>query len=138
MSFFSIFSKEKKEDLNKGLEKSKELFFAKLAKTVAGKSKVDDEVLDDLEETLITSDVGVSTTLKIIERIENRVSRDKYLGTSQLNQILREEIGALLLENEQVLLPDFEIPKQEMPYVIMVVGVNGVGKTTTIGKLAYQ
>ncbi|HPY80424.1 MAG TPA: signal recognition particle-docking protein FtsY [Bacteroidales bacterium] len=138
MSFFSIFSKEKKEDLNKGLEKSKELFFAKLAKTVAGKSKVDDEVLDDLEETLITSDVGVSTTLKIIERIENRVSRDKYLGTSQLNQILREEIGALLLENEQVLLPDFEIPKQETPYVIMVVGVNGVGKTTTIGKLAYQ
>lgn len=138
MSFFSIFSKEKKEDLNKGLEKSKELFFAKLAKTVAGKSKVDDEVLDDLEETLITSDVGVSTTLKIIERIENRVSRDKYLGTSQLNQILREEIGALLLENEQVLLLDFEIPKQETPYVIMVVGVNGVGKTTTIGKLAYQ
>ena len=138
MGFFSIFSKEKKEELNKGLEKSKESFFAKLAKTVVGKSKVDDDVLDDLEEVLVTSDVGVTTTLKIIERIENRVSRDKYIGTSQLNEILKEEIAALLLENEMEKTSDFEIPKKDMPYVIMVVGVNGVGKTTTIGKLAYQ
>ena len=108
MSFFSIFSKEKKEELNKGLEKSKENFFAKLAKSVAGKSKVDDEVLDELEETLVTSDVGVTTTLKIIDRIEQRVSRDKYLGTTQLNLILREEITALLLENEHEHLADFE------------------------------
>ncbi len=138
MSFFSIFSKEKKEELNKGLEKSKENFFAKLAKSVVGKSKVDDEVLDELEETLVTSDVGVTTTLKIIDRIEQRVSRDKYLGTTQLNLILREEITALLLENEHEHLADFELPQREHPYVIMVVGVNGVGKTTTIGKLAYQ
>ena len=138
MGFFSIFSKEKKEELNKGLEKSKESFFAKLATTVVGKSKVDDDVLDDLEEVLVTSDVGVTTTLKIIERIENRVSRDKYIGTSQLNEILKEEIAALLLENEMEKTSDFEIPKKDMPYVIMVVGVNGVGKTTTIGKLAYQ
>lgn len=138
MGFFSIFSKEKKEELNKGLEKSKESFFAKLAKTVAGKSKVDDEVLDDLEETLITSDVGVSTTLKIIDRIEKRVSRDKYLGTDQLNTILKEEITELLLENRDDNLKDFELPQDKSPYVIMVVGVNGVGKTTTIGKLAYQ
>ncbi len=138
MGFFSIFSKEKKEELNKGLEKSKESFFAKLAKTVAGKSKVDDEVLDDLEETLITSDVGVSTTLKIIDRIEKRVSRDKYLGTDQLNTILKEEITELLLENRDDNLKDFELPQDHSPYVIMVVGVNGVGKTTTIGKLAYQ
>ena len=124
--------------MNKGLEKSKESFFAKLAKTVVGKSKVDDDVLDDLEEVLVTSDVGVTTTLKIIERIENRVSRDKYIGTSQLNEILKEEIAALLLENEMEKTSDFEIPKKDMPYVIMVVGVNGVGKTTTIGKLAYQ
>ena len=138
MGFFSIFSKEKKEELNKGLEKSKESFFAKLAKTVVGKSKVDDEVLDNLEEVLVTSDVGVTTTLKIIERIESRVSRDKYIGTSQLNEILKEEISALLLENEMEKTSDFEIPKKDVPYVIMVVGVNGVGKTTTIGKLAYQ
>ena len=124
--------------MNKGLEKSKESFFAKLAKTVVGKSKVDDDVLDDLEEVLVTSDVGVTTTLKIIERIESRVSRDKYIGTSQLNDILKEEISALLLENEMEKTSDFEIPKKDVPYVIMVVGVNGVGKTTTIGKLAYQ
>lgn len=138
MGFFSIFSKEKKEELNRGLEKSKESFFAKLAKTVAGKSKVDDEVLDNLEEVLVTSDVGVATTLKIIGRIEGRVSRDKYLGTSQLNEILRSEIADLLLENEMEKTSDFEIPKKDTPYVIMVVGVNGVGKTTTIGKLAYH
>ncbi|MCQ2286085.1 MAG: signal recognition particle-docking protein FtsY [Bacteroidales bacterium] len=138
MGFLSIFSKEKKDELNKGLEKSKESFFAKLAKTVAGKSKVDDVVLDNLEEILVTSDVGVATTLKIIERIEQRVSRDKYLGTSQLNDILKEEIANLLLENEMEKTSDFEIPKVDGPYVILVVGVNGVGKTTTIGKLAYQ
>ena len=138
MGFFSIFSKEKKEELNKGLEKSKESFFAKLAKTVIGKSKVDDEVLDNLEEVLVTSDVGVETTLKIIERIQSRVSRDKYLGTGQLNEILREEIGNLLMENNQESLSDFEIPQLDRPYVIMVVGVNGAGKTTTIGKMAYQ
>ncbi|MBQ7735958.1 MAG: signal recognition particle-docking protein FtsY [Bacteroidales bacterium] len=138
MGFLSIFSKEKKEDLNNGLEKSKQSFFAKLAKTVIGKSKVDDEVLDNLEEVLVTSDVGVETTLKIISRIESRVSRDKYLGTGQLNMILREEIGGLLMENNTQDLADFEIPKLDRPYVIMVVGVNGAGKTTTIGKLAYQ
>ncbi|MDR1757847.1 MAG: signal recognition particle-docking protein FtsY [Bacteroidales bacterium] len=133
-----IFSKEKKEELNQTLEKSKESFFAKLAKTVAGKSKVDDEVLDHLEEALVTSDVGVETTLKIIERIEQRVSRDKYIGSEQLNTILREEIRALLQENGQKDLSDFELPSRNIPYVIIVVGVNGVGKTTTIGKLAYQ
>ena len=138
MGFLSIFSKEKKEDLNKGLEKSKQSFFEKLAKTVIGKSKVDDEVLDNLEEVLVTSDVGVETTLKIISRIEGRVSRDKYLGTGQLNMILREEIGGLLMENNTQDLSDFEIPKLDRPYVMMVVGVNGAGKTTTIGKLAYQ
>ncbi|MCQ2262758.1 MAG: signal recognition particle-docking protein FtsY [Bacteroidales bacterium] len=139
MGFFSIFSKEKKEELNKGLEKSKESFFAKLAKTVIGKSKVDDEVLDNLEEVLVTSDVGVETTLKIIERIEARVSRDKYLGTGQLQAILREEIAGLLMENNQESQSDFSIPADlGRPYVIMVVGVNGAGKTTTIGKLAYQ
>ena len=139
MGFFSIFSKEKKEELNKGLEKSKESFFAKLAKTVVGKSKVDDEVLDNLEEVLVTSDVGVETTLTIIKRIESRVSRDKYLGTGQLQMILREEIAALLMENNQEDQTDFSIPANlGRPYVIMVVGVNGAGKTTTIGKLAYQ
>lgn len=138
MGFFSIFSKEKKEELNKGLEKSKETFFAKLAKTVIGKSKVDDEVLDNLEEVLVTSDVGVETTLKIIDRIENRVSKDKYLGTSQLNYILKEEIEGLLMENNMENGADFEVPKSDRPYVMMVVGVNGAGKTTTIGKLAYQ
>jgi fused signal recognition particle receptor len=138
MGFLSIFSKEKKEDLNNGLEKSKQSFFAKLAKTVMGKSKVDDEVLDNLEEVLVTSDVGVETTLKIISRIESRVSRDKYLGTGQLNMILREEIGGLLMENNTQDLADFEIPQLDRPYVMLVVGVNGAGKTTTIGKLAYQ
>lgn len=138
MGFFSIFSKEKKSELNQGLEKSKESFFAKLAKTVVGKSKVDDDVLDNLEEVLVTSDVGVETTLKIIERIENRVSRDKYIGTDQLNIILKEEIASLLLENDLEKTNDFVIPKQDTPYIILVVGVNGVGKTTTIGKLAYQ
>lgn len=138
MGLFSFFSKDKKEELNKGLEKSKENFFAKLAKTVAGKSKVDDDVLDNLEEVLVTSDVGVTTTLKIIERIEKRVSKDKYLGTGQLNTILREEIAGLLLENDMEGKQDFSIPADKKPYVILVVGVNGVGKTTTIGKLAYQ
>lgn len=138
MGFFSIFSRDKKEELNKGLEKSKESFFAKLAKTVAGKSKVDDDVLDNLEEVLVTSDVGVETTLKIIDRIEKRVSKDKYLGTDQLNTILREEIAGLLLENDMEGKQDFSLPADKKPYVILVVGVNGVGKTTTIGKLAYQ
>ena len=138
MGFFSFFSKEKKEKLDKGLEKTKESVFSKLARVVAGKSTVDEDVLDNLEEVLITSDVGVHTTLKIIERIEERVSIDKFLGTSELNNILREEISALLTENNSEYLSDFSIPKEKKPYVIMVVGVNGVGKTTTIGKLAYQ
>jgi len=148
MGIFSIFSKnkkqeiteEQKEELNQGLQKSKENFFAKLAKTVVGKSKVDDDVLDDLEEVLVTSDVGVETTLRIIERIEARVSRDKYIGTEQLNTILKEEIANLLLENGLEKDNDFVLPEREdgKPYVILVVGVNGVGKTTTIGKLAYQ
>lgn len=138
MSFFKrIFSSEKKETLDKGLEQSKTSFFSKLTKAVAGKSKVDDEVLDDLEDILISSDVGVKTTLKVIDRIETRVAADKYLGTDELNKILREEIAALLSETNIGEATDFEIPKTR-PYVIMVVGVNGVGKTTTIGKLAYQ
>ena len=137
MGIFSFFSKEKKEKLNKGLEKTKESVFSKLTRIVAGKSKVDAEVLDDLEEVLITSDVGVQTTVKIIERIESRVAKDKFLGTSELNSILREEISELLSENHSEELQDFSIPDKR-PYVIMVVGVNGVGKTTTIGKLAYQ
>lgn len=136
--FKKIFSSEKKETLDKGLEKSKTNFFSKLSKAVAGKSKVDDDVLDDLEEILVTSDVGVKTTIKIIERIENRVAKDKYLGTDELNQILREEIAGLLSETNVGEATDFEIPKGKKPYVLMVVGVNGVGKTTTIGKLAYQ
>ena len=139
MSFFKkIFSSEKKETLDKGLEKSKTSFLNKLSKAVAGKSKVDDEVLDNLEEVLVTSDVGVNTTLKVIERIEDRVSKDKYLGTEELNQILREEIAALLSETNSGEATEFTIPKGVKPHVIMVVGVNGVGKTTTIGKLAYQ
>lgn len=138
MGFFSRFSSDKKKELNQTLEKSKESFFAKLAKSVVGKSKVDDDVLDNLEEALVTSDVGVETTLKIIKRIETRVSRDKFLGTEQLNAILREEIVSLLQENNSDTLEDFELPIGKKPYVIMVVGVNGVGKTTTIGKLAYQ
>ena len=139
MSFFKkIFSSDKKETLDKGLEKTKTSFFTKLNKAVAGKSKVDDDVLDNLEEVLVTSDVGVNTTLKIIERIEERVSKDKYLGTSELNAILREEISGLLSETNLGEAVEFTIPKAQKPYVIMVVGVNGVGKTTTIGKLAYQ
>ena len=137
MGIFSFFSKEKKEKLDKGLEKTKESVFSKLTRIVAGKSKVDAEVLDDLEEVLITSDVGVQTTVKIIERIELRVAKDKFLGTSELNSILREEISELLSENHSEELQDFSIPDKR-PYVIMVVGVNGVGETTTIGKLAYQ
>lgn len=134
----NIFSKKKKETLDKGLEKSKTNFFSKLNKAIVGKSKVDDEVLDNLEEVLISSDVGVETTVKIIERIEERVAKDKYAGTSELNQILREEIANLLAENNTVDLESFEIPQTEGPYVILVVGVNGVGKTTTIGKLSAQ
>ncbi len=138
MGMFSFLNKEKKENLDKGLEKTKTSLFGKLTKSLVGKDKVDDEVLDDLEEILVTSDVGVDTTLKIIERIEERVSRDKYVGTSELNGILKEEIAALMSENENPNLKDFNFPPQDNPYVIMVVGVNGVGKTTTIGKLAYQ
>ena len=139
MNFFKkIFSSEKKETLDKGLEKSKTSFFTKLTKAVAGKSKVDEEVLDNLEEILVSSDVGVNTTLKIIKRIEERVAEDKYVGTDELNKILREEIAGLLSENNTEDQTEFVIPKGPKPYVIMVVGVNGVGKTTTIGKLAMQ
>jgi fused signal recognition particle receptor len=139
MSFFKkIFTKEKKETLDKGLEKSKASFFSKLTKAVAGKSKVDDEVLDELEEVLISSDVGVDTTLKIIDRIEARVAKDKFLGTDALNEILRDEIAGLLAETNIGNDTDFAIPAGKNPYVLMVVGVNGVGKTTTIGKLAAQ
>ncbi len=138
MGVFKIFSREKKERLEEGLDKTRSSVFSKISKAVVGKSKVDEEVLDNLEEILVTSDVGVETTLKIIERIEERVARDKYLGTSELNTILKEEIAQLLQENGDSELPDFEAPLAKTPYVIMVVGVNGVGKTTTIGKLAYQ
>ena len=139
MSWFKkILGKESKEKLDEGLEKSKQSFFDKLSRSVAGKSKVDDDVLDNLEEVLITSDVGVETTLKIIKRIEERVARDKYVNTNELNLILREEIAGLLSENNTEHSRGFEIPPQNEPYVIMVVGVNGVGKTTTIGKLANQ
>lgn len=139
MGIFSVFSKkQQKEDLNKGLEKTRQSVFNKLSKAVVGKSKVDDEVLDNLEEALVLSDVGVHTTLKIIERIEERVSRDKYLGTDELNSILKDEIENLLLENNTGDGADFDLPETSKPYVIMVVGVNGVGKTTTIGKLAYN
>ena len=139
MSFFKkIFSKGKKEKLDEGLEKSKSDFFGKLSKAVAGKSKVDESVLDDLEEILVSSDVGVTTTIKIIDRIEARVAKDKYLGTDELNLILREEIAGLLSESENGELESLELPEGKKPYVIMVVGVNGVGKTTTIGKLAKQ
>ncbi len=138
MGIFSFFNKEKKETLDQGLSKTKESVFSKITRAVAGKSKVDDEVLDNLEEVLITSDVGVETTLRIIERIENRASRDKYVNTSELNIILKEEIAALLSENNSDLTMDFESELPHTPYIIMVVGVNGVGKTTTIGKLAYQ
>lgn len=138
MALFGLFSKDKKETLNQGLEKTKESVFKKLSRAVAGKSRVDDDVLDNLEEVLITSDVGVETTLRIIERIENRVSKDKYLNASELNVILKEEIAALLEENKTVDGDAFVIPDNTKPYVIMVVGVNGVGKTTTIGKIANQ
>lgn len=138
MGLFGLFNKKKKETLDKGLEKTKESVFGKLARVVAGKSKVDDDVLDDLEEILITSDVGVETTVKIIERIEKRVERDKYVSTSELNQILREEIASLLAENNSDDNSNWDLPSDHKPYVILVVGVNGVGKTTTIGKLAYQ
>jgi fused signal recognition particle receptor len=139
MSFFKrIFSSEKKETLDKGLEKSKTTFFSKLSKAVAGKSKVDEAVLDNLEEILVASDVGVDTTLKIISRIESRVAADKYLGIEELNKILQEEISGLLAETNTGEATEFVIPKDQKPYVLMVVGVNGVGKTTTIGKLAYQ
>ncbi len=138
MGFFSIFSKEKKKELNEVLEKSKESFFKKLTRTIVGKSKVDDEVLDRLEEVLVTSDVGVHTTLKIVGNIEARVSREKYIGINQLNNLLKEEIVKLMKDNKADNLGDFELPKKGHPHVIMVVGVNGVGKTTTIGKLAHQ
>ena len=139
MGFFSkLFGKEEKESLNEGLSKTKESFFGKLAKAVAGKSTVDAEVLDNLEEVLITGDVGVNTTLKIIKRIEERVAKNKYVGTSELNEVLKEEVAALLTENNSTDATSFEIPADKRPYVIMVVGVNGVGKTTTIGKLSHQ
>ena len=138
MGLFGLFNKEKKETLDKGLTKTKKSVFSKLSRAVMGKSKVDDEVLDNLEEVLVTSDVGVETTLRIIGRIEERVARDKYMNTSELNGILKEEIAALLAENHADAPADFDAPLPATPYVIMVVGVNGVGKTTTIGKLAYQ
>ena len=138
MGIFGFFNKEKKESLDQGLSKTKEGFFSKIARAVVGKSEVDAEVLYNLEEVLITSDVCVETTLKIIKRIEARVARDKFVNTTELDKILRDEIAALLEENKSADTPDFDIPKDKKPYVIMVVGVNGVGKTTTIGKLAYQ
>jgi len=138
MGIFSIFSKDKKESLDKGLEKTRENVFSRLTKAVVGKSTVDADVLDNLEEILVTGDVGVETTLKIIARIEDRVKKDKYLGTSELNRLLKEEIASLLAENNSEDVTEFSIPADKKPYVIMVVGVNGVGKTTTIGKLANQ
>ena len=136
--FGEFFSREKKEPLDKGLEKTKQSFFSKLGKTIAGKSTIDDEVLDQLEEILITSDVGVGTTIKIIERIEQRVAKDKYLGAAELDNILKQEIAALLSENNTESVQNFELPESNKPHVILVVGVNGVGKTTTIGKLSAQ
>ena len=138
MGLFGLFNKNKKETLDKGLEKTKQSVFTKIARAVAGKSKVDDDVLDNLEEVLISSDVGVDTTLKIIQRIEERVARDKYVSVSELNKILRDEIAALLTENNSTDNDNLDLPTDHSPYVILVVGVNGVGKTTTIGKLAYQ
>lgn len=138
MGLFNRSSKGKKDVLDKGLEKTKESFFSKITRAVAGKSKVDDDVLDNLEEVLVSSDVGVDTTLKIIERIEARVARDKYVGTEELNSILRDEITLMLTENQSTDVEDFTVSEDKKPYVIMVVGVNGVGKTTTIGKLAHQ
>lgn len=138
MGIFGLFNKQKKETLDKGLEKTKQSVFEKITRAVAGKSTVDDDVLDSLEEILITSDVGVETTLKIINRIEDRVSKDKYVSTSELNNILREEIAALMAENNTEDADSWDLPQDHRPYVILIVGVNGVGKTTTIGKLAYQ
>ena len=138
MAFFGLFNEKKKEVLDKGLETTKQSVFSKITRAIAGKSKVDDEVLDNLEEILITSDVGVNTTVKIIERIEERIARDKYVSTSELNNVLRTEIAALLTENNTENAEDWDLPTSHKPYVILVVGVNGVGKTTTIGKLAYQ
>ncbi len=138
MGIFSLFSKEKKTTLDQGLAKTKESVFAKLNRAIAGKSKVDDEVLDELEEVLLSSDVGVETTVRIIERIEERIRRDKYLHTEELHTILKEEIAEMLIGNGQEDAGEFDVPADSKPYVIMVVGVNGVGKTTTIGKLAYQ
>ena len=138
MGIFGLFSKKKKETLDQGLEKTKQSVFSKISRAIAGKSKVDDDVLDNLEEVLITSDVGVDTTLKIIRRIEERVARDKYVSTSELNRILKEEIAALLTENNATDESGWDLPADHKPYVILVVGVNGVGKTTTIGKLAWQ
>ncbi|NHE57802.1 signal recognition particle-docking protein FtsY [Cyclobacterium plantarum] len=138
MGVFGFFSSEKKESLDKGLEKSSKNLFSKLGKAIVGKSKVDDDILDELEEILITSDVGVDTTIKIIRRIEARVEREKYINTSELDLLLREEVAGLLEENNTLDLDDFDLPEGKKPYVIMVVGVNGVGKTTTIGKLAHQ
>jgi len=138
MGIFSFFSKDKKESLDKGLEKTRESVFSKISKAIIGKSKVDEEVLDNLEEILISADVGVDTTIRIIQRIEARVAKDKYLGTAELNQLLKEEITGLLSEHDDKDFYGFDFPKRDAPYVIMVVGVNGVGKTTTIGKLAWQ
>lgn len=138
MGFFNFFSKEKKETLDKGLEKTKQGLFDKLKRAVAGRSKIDDDFLDNLEEVFITSDVGVETTLKIIDRLQKRAARDKYVSTSELNTLLRDEITEMLAENNNADTPDFSVPSDKKPYVIMVVGVNGVGKTTTLGKLAYQ
>lgn len=138
MGIFNFFSKDKKENLDKGLSKTKENVFSKITRAVAGKSKVDEDVLDNLEEVLVTSDVGVETTLKIIDRIEERIAKDKYVNTSELTHVLRDEIASLLQDNNIEELEDFELPSNTKPYVIMVVGVNGVGKTTTIGKLAYH
>ena len=138
MGIFSFFSKDKKESLDKGLEKTRESVFSKISKAIVGKSKVDEEVLDNLEEILISADVGVDTTIRIIQRIEARVAKDKYLGTAELNQLLKEEITGLLAEHDDKDFYGFDFPKRDTPYIIMVVGVNGVGKTTTIGKLAWQ
>ncbi len=138
MGLFNIFSKEKKDILEKGLQKTKTNLFSRLSKAIVGKSKIDDEVLDNLEEILITSDVGVETTLRIIERIQARVAREKFIGTADLNAVLKNEIADLLLENNMLDFTEFDAPEGKKPYVIMVVGVNGVGKTTTIGKLAFQ
>lgn len=138
MGLFSFLSKDKKETLDKGLSKTKESIFTKIARAVAGKSTIDDEVLDNLEEVLVTSDVGVATTLKVIERVKKRVEKDKYVTTGELNNILHDEIASMILENHEGVNADFQVMQDSKPYVILVVGVNGVGKTTTIGKLAYQ